>query len=71
MNPEVEKTASLIPEFYFDLIARIIPGVIFYACITYAWQGSSYKPGQGKRKKNTGKLCCGYGARPAARTVSM
>ena len=45
MNPEVEKTASLIPEFYFDLIARIIPGVIFYACITYAWQGSSYKPG--------------------------
>jgi hypothetical protein len=45
MNPEVEKTASLIPEFYFDLIARIIPGVIFYACITYAWQGSFYKPG--------------------------
>ncbi|MEA5466623.1 hypothetical protein [Leptothoe sp. PORK10 BA2] len=45
MNPDVEKTASLIPEFYFDLLARILPGLLFYACVDYAWWGTLHKPG--------------------------
>lgn len=45
MNPDVEKTASLIPEFYFDLIARVIPGLLIYACASYAWWGTLHKPG--------------------------
>ena len=44
MNPNVEKTASLIPEFYYDLLARILPGGMFYACADYAWWGVLHQP---------------------------
>ena len=45
MNPNVEKTVSLIPEFYYDIIARIIPGLIAYVGFSYTWQGSLSQPG--------------------------
>lgn len=40
----MERTISLIPEFYFDLIARILPGTSAFICFSYAISEKIYRP---------------------------
>ena len=44
MSDGVEKAAGVIPEVYYDLIARVLPGFMFYICVGYAWCGTLNKP---------------------------
>lgn len=41
---DLEKAGSLIPEFYFDLIARILPGFIFIYAMIFAFTGRYTAP---------------------------
>ncbi len=40
----MQEISALIPEFYYDLIARIIPGGCAYFFFTYPWYRNSYTP---------------------------
>lgn len=40
MSNRVEEAAGVIPDVYYDLIARVIPGIMFYICLDYACSGT-------------------------------
>ena len=40
MISRVEEAFGVIPDVYYDLIARVIPGIMFYICLDYACSGT-------------------------------